>query len=436
MTFKKRWVVLMLVVIVMGFLVTGGILLQPKRKYEDLGVPILDIHLNGVTLDEIDNGNKTDVYGGNELTIYDGDFLNTYNEIEMKGRGNGTWVREKKPYQIRFNQKVDLFGLGRARKWNLLANHADDSYLRNDLAFKLAEMLGMEYRMEGKYVELYVNNEYRGLYYLTHAVEIGKNTVNLKNPMGVLVELDNYYGRWEDHYETNDGNLMVLEDVVSKDLSEVAMNDFVEVFNELEEAIEARNYEKIKELTDIRSFAQYFLLSEISVNPDAYWTSLYFYKDGPEDVIHVGPGWDFDLAFSNEKWANWLGERCLSPRETMIRKEELKPKEFYDENGISNDEYESSLLLSRLFFDLMEIEEFQNEVKDVFRERISGREVEIMGFLAMREENLKQLVKKDGQRWEKYNYNEEMKRLTDWLRERLSYIEEQYGEETVRRSVF
>ena len=153
-------------------------------------------------------------------------------------------------------------------------------------------------------------------------------------------------------------------------------------------------------------------------------------------MIHVGPGWDFDLAFSNEKWANWLGERCLSPRETMIRKEELKPKEFYDENGISNDEYESSLLLSRLFFDLMEIEEFQNEVKDVFRERISGREVEIMGFLAMREENLKQLVKKDGQRWEKYNYNEEMKRLTDWLRERLSYIEEQYGEETVRRSVF
>ena len=62
---------------------TGGILLQPKRKYEDLGVPILDIHLNGVTLDEIDNGNKTDVYGGNELTIYDGDFLNTYNEIDF-----------------------------------------------------------------------------------------------------------------------------------------------------------------------------------------------------------------------------------------------------------------------------------------------------------------------------------------------------------------
>ena len=111
MNFKKRWVVLMLVVIVMGFLVTGGILLQPKRKYEDLGVPILDIHLNGVTLDEIDNGDKTDVYGGNELTIYDGDLLNTYNEIEMKGRGNGTWVREKKPYQIRFNQKVDLFRL-------------------------------------------------------------------------------------------------------------------------------------------------------------------------------------------------------------------------------------------------------------------------------------------------------------------------------------
>ena len=435
MTGKKRWVILVAVIAVVGFLTVGTVLLVTKRKYEDLGAPVMEIRLNGVTLDEIDGGNKTDKYEGNEVTIYNSDgSSNVFYEVEMKGRGNGTWVREKKPYQIKFKQKVNLLDLGGAKKWNLLANHADDSQLRNELAFKIAEMLGMEYRMEGRYVELYVDDDYRGLYYLTHAVEIGKDTVDLKNPMGVLVEMDNFYGRWEDHRETNNGEVLVLKDAVSKDMQEVAMDDFVSEFNKLETAVEEQDYETILSLIDVRAFVQYYLLSEFSVNPDAYWTSFYFYKDGPEDVIHVGPGWDFDMAFANRKWTNWLGERFYSPRETMIRREELKPKEFFDEEGIPA-EYETSLLISQLFFNLMDIEEFQEEVKAVFQERLSGREVEIMSFLAEREVDLKELVEKDSKRWEKTTFDEELRQMKDWVRERMEYMEEQYGEGAVRKPV-
>ena len=435
MTGKKRWVILVAVIAVVGFLTVGTVLLVTKRKYEDLGAPVMEIRLNGVTLDEIDGGNKTDKYEGNEVTIYNSDgSSNVFYEVEMKGRGNGTWVREKKPYQIKFKQKVNLLDLGGAKKWNLLANHADDSQLRNELAFKIAEMLGMEYRMEGRYVELYVDDDYRGLYYLTHAVEIGKDTVDLKNPMGVLVEMDNFYGRWDDHRETNNGEVLVLKDAVSKDMQEVAMDDFVSEFNKLEAAVEEQDYETILGLIDIRTFVQYYLLSEFSVNPDAYWTSFYFYKDGPEDVIHVGPGWDFDMAFANRKWTNWLGERFYSPRETMIRREELKPKEFFDEEGIPA-EYETSLLISQLFFNLMDIEEFQEEVKAVFQERLSGREVEIMSFLAEREVDLKELVEKDSKRWEKTTFDEELRQMKDWVRERMEYMEEQYGEGAVRKPV-
>lgn len=437
MTGKKRWVILVAVIAVVGFLTAGTVLLMTKRKYEDLGAPVMEVRLNGVTLDEIDGGNKTDKYEGNEVTIYNSDgSSNVFYEVEMKGRGNGTWVREKKPYQIKFKQKVNLLDLGGAKKWNLLANHADDSQLRNELAFKIAEMLGMEYRMEGRYVELYVNDDYRGLYYLTHAVEIGKDTVDLKNPMGVLVEMDNYYGMMEDYYETNNGDYLLLKDVVTKDLGEVAMNDFVERFNELEEAVEAQDYEKISELIDVRSFAQYFLLSELSVNPDAYWASLYFYKDGPEDVIHAGPGWDFDMAFANRNWWNWLGDIFYSPRETMIRKRELNPEKFLESAEGEEKKYdEASLRLSRLFFDLMDIEEFQEEVKTLFRERLSGREVEVMSFLAEREAGLQRLIEKDGVRWGKNNYNDETRKVVDWLRERMDYMEEQYGEGTMRNPV-
>ncbi len=434
MTSKKRWVILLTIVSAVIFLVVGITIQSFKKKYEDWGVPIIDIHLNGVTLSEIDNGNKSNVYEGNELTIYEKDISDTYREVEMKGRGNGTWVREKKPYQIKFKQKVNLFDLGKAKRWVLLADYIDSSHLRNELAFKISEMLGMKYGMKGRFVELYVDEDYRGLYYLTHAVEINKDVVDLKNPMGLLMELDNIYGRAEDNRIADNGDILVLKDIVSKDLKEPAMDGFIADYNELIIAIEAKDYDSIAELIDVESFAQYYLLSEISVNPDAYWTSVFFYKDGLEDKIHAGPAWDFDLAFANRTWGNWLGERFYSPRETMIRKEELQPKEFFEEKGIK-DGYETSLLISDLFFNLMDIEGFREEVKRVFQERLSGREVELMSFLSKWENDLRPLAKKDGERWGRDDYDAEIQAIINWLRERMNYIEEQYGDGTIRNNV-
>ena len=44
----------------------------------------------------------------------------------MKGRGNVTWLREKKPYKIKFENKVDIFNMGKAKTYNLLNNYMDD----------------------------------------------------------------------------------------------------------------------------------------------------------------------------------------------------------------------------------------------------------------------------------------------------------------------
>lgn len=42
--------------------------------------------------------------------------------ISIKGRGNATWSdSDKKPYNIKFDSKTDLFGMGSAKKWTLMA---------------------------------------------------------------------------------------------------------------------------------------------------------------------------------------------------------------------------------------------------------------------------------------------------------------------------
>lgn len=410
----------------MGFLWKVSADQQAYNKFEHRGLPIIEINLNGVSVGEINSGAKDTKYEGNELLLYDNSKITDFKDVEVKGRGNGTWAQGKKPYQIEFSRKVDLFGMGKAKKWLLLADYMDDTHVRNDLAFEIERMLDMEYTFDGKYVEVYFNGDYYGLYYLTHAVEIGKNTVDLKDSLGVLVELDNYYGMVEEYYKTKDGDLLVVKDVVNKDKKDLAMEAFLDAFNELEEAVEDGNFDSVKKVIDAESFAKYYILSEFSVNPDAYWTSLYFYKDGQEDLIHAGPGWDFDLAFSNRYWGNWLGERFYSPYETMIRKQELLPKEFFDENEIE-DGYENSLLISKLFFNLMEMPEFKEEVEAIFKERLSGRENELINYISERSKLISKANQADGERWNREYINEKTDELKDWVGKRYQYFESVYG---------
>lgn len=451
---QKRWVGVLLILFLVSAVVVGvGCFFKVNRdkqealanKYENRGLPRVEILLNGVELSEIDAGSKDIKYGGNELSIYNNGNVDEYEGVEIKGRGNTTWGQEKKPYRIKFEQKEDLFGLGKARKWNLLANALDGTDLRTETAFYLEEMLGMKYRFEGQFVELYIDGDYRGLYYLTHAVEISKEVVDLRDSIGVLVELDNIYWETGKSYRTKNGSHLSVKDMMQEDKEDEVMSNFLEDYNGLEVAAEKKDFEKISELIDVESFAQYYLLSEFTVNPDAYWTSFYMYKDGVNDVIHAGPGWDFDLSLGNRVWGGWQGEIIYSPNETMVRKRELMSDEEYRKMGVEEQAWINKAL-SKLVFNLMEIPEFRKEVSRVFQERMSGRKDELVGVISRKYDEIKEALMEDGRKWENKvigdgievgtkledkevvkNIEIEVNELIEWVEKRYDYFEEIYG---------
>lgn len=433
---KTRFVVLLLVVCVVIVIVGVGIVLILMNKHSGMkhnygfsghGLPIISIDLNGVTLEEIDSGLKDTKYYNNSLELYNSGKLLVNDNVEIKGRGNGTWWgQEKKPYRIKFNRKINLLGLGKGKKWYLISNALDDTFLRNDTAFYIEEMLGMNYILRGDYIELYVNGDYRGLYYLTPAVAIGKNGVDLRDDLGILVELDNYYGGLEENYTTLDGEMLVIKDLVSKDKKKEAINDFLETFNKFEESINGGDYERIENLVDIDSFARYFLLSEFIVNPDAYLTSFYFYKDGISDKIHVGPGWDFDIAFGNRRWVNWMGDKFYSPKEKMVRAQEIKMIESGLIEGIEG-QFGNSKSQSRIIFKLMEYPQFRQRVEEIFKDKMLGKREELMRMMNNRAVSIYYSATIDGEKWNKLNYEEELKKMMKWIWQRYDYFEEEYG---------
>lgn len=404
------FVVGFLTILLGGFLVQKVLVPKGEISQKEPAVPEIRITLNDISLDEIKENGKDAKYLGNELAVGDLSFEN----VEIKGRGNATWSQVKRPYQIKLSQKADLLGLGERHKWILIASYWDSTNLRTDTAFYLANMVGEKFAHRGDFVELSVDGEYEGLYYLTRGIEIGKNAVDLRDPLGVLTELDNIYCKGEEiYFTTNNGECFTVKDAVTKDGLELAMADFMGSFNELEAAVRAKDYTRITEIADIESFAQYYLISEFVANPDAYFTSQYFYKDGPEDRIHAGPAWDFDIAFNN-----------VLVRETFSANSDMT-------KGIAVEEFDNPELQymqwSRLFARLIKIPEFEAEVKRVFRERMSGKKEELLAYIFRQAARIYPAAVRESEKWEKENYICSIKEFLEWVDVRYDYFEMEYG---------
>ena len=409
-------IVILLLALCAGFFVLIAVrMFGPKAEPKKVEIPTINLGLKDVTYDEFKSGTKDKKYKGNTVNFTVDGTTTTYENVELKGRGNSTWGQPKSPFQLKFSESVDLLGLGSAKKWVFLANYFDDSNLRNDMAFKLADMLGEEYATRGEFVKVMVGEDYLGLYYVTHKMEAKKGSVELQNELGVLMEIDILHSETEECIDTEYGTCMTLKDPVADedeeaDIVQEAVDGFMESYNRFEEAARAQDWDLISELVDTRSFAEYYLVSEFSNNPDAYYSSYYFYKDGPEDKIHAGPIWDYDFAFANRRWSSDAEEIVYSPYTSNFHRDVLK-----------------QTVLAKEIYYLIDMPEFMDEVKSVFKEKLAGRSSEFLSWLKARAAAIREESLNDADRWAIYDTAEETDYLIDWIRRKYEYLEYTLG---------
>lgn len=201
----------------------------------------------------------------------------------IKGRGHSTWMFPKKPYNIKFSKKVNLFGLGKHKKWVLLANWMDNTSMRNIIALELANRI-MPNVPKYKYVELYMNDTYQGLYLLCEPIEDFDYLVEFNS----VVDVDDVY------FETSNFGYKctVKEPSVTNDSIEFL--NIRDSINNIENILVSGDFTELSTKIDIRSFIDYILIQELVGNEELqYPKSTYMYKNG-NSKFFAGPVWDFD----------------------------------------------------------------------------------------------------------------------------------------------
>ena len=327
-------------IILIALLVAGAGFVFAQENFSS-ALPIIVINTQGNEIvDEpkitarmgvIDNGPGA----RNNLT----DAFNAYDGfIGIEGRGSTSQtVFPKIGYglETRFadgtDNQVELFGFPVEEDFVLNGPYSDKSLIRNALAYTLAGKI-MPWAPRVQMVEVVINQDYKGVYLFTEKIKRDRNRVDVKkltpedtagNELtgGYILKLDKFTGE-------TDAAPVLFESDFNADTEADQTIRFLyhypkpaDITAPQRAYIEdwVKNFERVlagddfldpddgyRQFVDLESFVDFLLINEISRNVDGYRLSTYMYKERDDNggKLHMGPVWDFNLAFGN---ANYCG---------------------------------------------------------------------------------------------------------------------------------
>ncbi|MDE5607764.1 MAG: CotH kinase family protein [Muribaculaceae bacterium] len=230
-------------------------------------------------------------------------------ELQIRGRGHSSWKSDKKPYKLKLAEKIAVMGMPKNKHWALLKP------TENTVAgLRLGKLMSMAWTPDFRPVEVVLNGDYIGLYFLTETIRIDKNRVNIfeqkdgeTDPSlirgGWLVEIDNYADDDQISIQENSRWDMRVKYHSPEVLSSAQRQWLTSEFKAMNAAIYSadKTSAEWERYIDVGSMARFFIIQEVMDNPDGFHGSFYLHKDLGENARWVaGPIWDL-VCYNREK---------------------------------------------------------------------------------------------------------------------------------------
>ena len=229
--------------------------------------------------------------------------------LQIRGRGHSSWRAEKKPYKIKLDKKTSIMGMAKNKHWALLKPS------ENIVAgMEMGRLMNFRWTPDFRPVEVVLNGDYIGLYFLTETIRIDENRVNIYEQQdgetdpalikgGWLVEVDNYRDDCQITVPENSSWNLTIKYHSPEELSGAQKQWLTDEFKAINAAIYTpdKTSAEWEKYIDVKSMARYFVLQEVMDNPDGFHGSFYLHKDLGDDARWVaGPIWDL-VCYNRQK---------------------------------------------------------------------------------------------------------------------------------------
>jgi hypothetical protein len=391
-----------------------------KNKYYKIyvhsftGLPMMTITTDG--LQEVTS--KED-YIGATLSLREdvktraaGDYVES--RVNIKGRGNSSWQLPKKPFRLKFDEKISLLDMPKDKSWVLIPNYSDKSMLRNSLAFYMSRISNLDYTPESHFIELTFNGKYWGTYLLCDKLKISKQRVNVGDD-GFLFEIDsrapsesdsryfavphleNVVNIKEPDLEYGDENFLYAKDFVNKVDDILFGDDFTNPSTGWQAYI------------DMDSFVDWYLIQEIGKNLDGNFDTSCYMHLARGGKLKMGPIWDMDVAYGNINQAN---QTCYDPKEFYIKYTKWYDRLFKDPVFVAR-------VKERFNF-------FYSHMNDILAH--VNADAQYLKYSAEENNDVWHLL--NVKTWSNYNiwgsYQNEVQELKEWFVTRMEWLKPQF----------
>lgn len=219
--------------------------------------------------------------------------------MKIRGRGNSSWNRPKKPYKIKLDEGAKLFGFHKDKEWCLLAEYYDRSLIRNEVAMEVSRICGFSWTPGMVKVELWLNGKYEGVYTFCEHKKVDKHRVNIQ-PTDSYLAIDEVQDK-PYHFKTSMNIPVMFDEPETPDYSQYRA--IVDYFKSFEAALQGSDFkDPVKGYAayiDVPSWVNYYILQELLKNIDGNTRRSTFITKEEGKKLEMYHVWDFDLAIGN-----------------------------------------------------------------------------------------------------------------------------------------
>lgn len=350
---------------------------------------------------------------------------------QIKWRGGTTNVegKHKRNYKIKFQEDQQFFGMRKDNHWILDAGQADLFRLRNRIATELwndiahkpyyadqeADILT---GVRGQVVEVYLNNEYRGIYCLTECMDrkelklkkYDKTTGVIKGGLWKAKSYSNAL-MWESIPYDNKSATWGAFEVKYPELDDLEETDYSTLYNAIDFVVNSSDeafVNHVDEYFDIPVIIDYYIFLHTlnafdNIGKNMYW-AVY---DKTKDKKLTLAVWDLDGTIG----ATWLND-WASPEYEMdinlhliVRLKNLNVDNF---NEKANKRYH------QLRSNYLSTESLTNRYNDYY---------ELLKTSGATQREEKKWSKKSDVNYEEINFEKEIAYINDWITRHMAFLD-------------